>query len=381
MKIRETKIKVSDLCQNYKDDSEGGVYGYDNGIHKLTIRPSYQREFVYNDKQRNAVIDTVRKGFPLNVMYWSKVSDVEFEVLDGQQRTISLGQYLTSEFSVKIDGKEKYFHNLTPEEKKVIEDYELTIYVCEGTEKEKLDWFRIVNIAGVVLTDQELLNAAYTGPWLADAKNFFSKRNCVAGQMADGFIKGNPIRQEYLEKVLSWIADKDHLDSGGEYMAVHQHDPDANDLWMYFQEVISWAKRLFPGFNKKLTEGQKWGVLYNRYKDKQYNINELRDRVNELLQDEDITDQTGIIPYVLSDRTIHDEKYLSIRAFPEQMKRRAYERQEHKCAICQRNGIDKEYAFEEMQGDHVIPWSQGGKTIESNLQMLCQKCNNSKAAH
>ncbi|MBR3250939.1 MAG: DUF262 domain-containing protein, partial [Erysipelotrichaceae bacterium] len=179
MKIRETKIKVSDLCQNYKDDSEGGVYGYDNGIHKLTIRPSYQREFVYNDKQRNAVIDTVRKGFPLNVMYWSKVSDVEFEVLDGQQRTISLGQYLTSEFSVKIDGKEKYFHNLTPEEKKVIEDYELTIYVCEGTEKEKLDWFRIVNIAGVVLTDQELLNAAYTGPWLADAKNFFSKRNCV----------------------------------------------------------------------------------------------------------------------------------------------------------------------------------------------------------
>lgn len=380
MKITEHKIKVSELCQNYRDDGDGGVYGYDDGNHKLTIRPSFQREFIYKDKQRDAVIETVRKGYPLNVMYWSKVSDTEFEVLDGQQRTISLGQYLNGDFSIKINGNSKFYHNLSDTEKEQINDYDLTVYICEGTEEEKLEWFKVINIAGEVLTNQELLNATYAGPWLADAKNYFSKRNCVAGQMADGFIKGNPIRQDYLEKALAWIADRDGLENGAMYMAKHQHDLDANELWLYFQEVISWAKRMFPSVNKKLTESQDWGVLYNQYKNKSYNTNELKDLIDKLMQDEDVTKQAGIIPYVLSDRTKHDEKYLSIRAFPEQMKRRVYEKQGHKCPYCLANGIDKEYAFDEMQGDHIVPWSKGGRTVEDNLQMLCSKCNNEKSS-
>ena len=379
MIITETKIKVSELCQNYKDDGDGGVYGYDNGIHKLTIRPSFQREFVYKDKQRDAVIETVLRNYPLNVMYWSKVSDTEFEVLDGQQRTISLGQYLNGDFAVKIKGNDKFFHNLTETEKQRILNYDLTIYVCEGSEEEKLEWFRVINIAGETLTNQELLNATYAGTWLTDAKNYFSKRNCVAGQMAQGFIKGNPIRQEYLEKALLWIADKNNLESGGKYMAIHQHDADANELWLYFQEVISWAQRMFPGLDKKLTEGQEWGILYNKYRNNSYNTNEIRALIDKLLLDDEVTKQAGIIPYVLSPRTKHDEKSLSLRQFSEQMKRRAYERQEHKCPYCMKNGNNKEYAFNEMQGDHIIPWSKGGKTVEDNLQMLCAPCNNEKS--
>ena len=163
-------------------------------------------------------------------------------------------------------------------------------------------------------------------------------------------------------------------------MAIHQDDADANDLWVYCQEVISWAKRMFPNMNKKLTECQNWGILYNKYRNKRYNTNEMRTLIDKLLQDEDVTKQTGIIPYVLSDRTKHDEKYLSIRAFSEQMKRRVYEKQGHKCPICVKNGSDVEYAFEDMQGDHIIPWSKGGRTVEENCQMLCQRCNNDKSS-
>lgn len=376
MQITETKVKVSDLCKNYSDNGDGGVFGFDG---RLTIRPAFQREFVYKDKQRDAVIDTVRRGYPLNVMYWSKVSDTEFEVLDGQQRTISLGQYLNGDFAVKINGNDKFFHNLTDTEKQQIRDYELTVYICEGTEEEKLEWFKIINIAGETLTPQELLNATYTGAWLADAKNYFSKRNCVAGAMGDGYIKGNPIRQDYLEKVLSWIADRDNLESGQMYMAIHQHDVDANDLWLYYQSVINWAKMMFPVKRKGITDSQEWGLLYNKYHNKQYNSNTLETDIQKLLMDDDVTKNSGIISYVLSDRTKHDEKYLSIRAFTDAQKRRVYEKQGHKCPNCVANGIDKEYAFEEMQGDHIIPWSQGGRTVEDNLQMLCQKCNNDKS--
>lgn len=378
MKITPIQVTIADLTKNYKDDGDGGVFGYDD---RLTIRPAYQREFVYKDKQRDLVIDSIRKNRPLNVMYWSKTGSDTYEVLDGQQRTISISQYVNKDYPIKINGNDKFFQNLTDTERDQILDYELTVYVCEGTEEEKLEWFRIINIAGVTLTNQELLNATYTGAWLADAKNYFSKHNCVADAMGDGYIKGNPIRQDYLEKILSWVADRDDLESGQMYMAIHQHDADANDLWVYFQEVIGWAKRMFPNMSKKLTECQDWGILYNKYRNKQYNTNEMRTLFDRLLQDEDVTRQTGIIPYALSDRTKHDEKHLSIRAFSEQIKRRVYERQGHKCPFCVANGVDTEYAFEEMQGDHIIPWSQGGKTVDDNLQMLCQRCNNDKSAH
>ena len=379
MKISKELMTIRELSENYRDNNDGGVYGYDNGTHILCLRPEYQREYVFGDRQRNAVIDTVMKGFPLGLMYWSKVSDNQYECLDGQQRSISICQYVNGDFPIKVNENDRFFHNLTTEEKQTILDYELEVRVCEGTEEEKLAWFRTINIAGETLTNQELLNATYTGTWLADAKNYFSKRNCVAGAMGDGYIKGNPIRQDYLEKVLGWIADRDNLESGQMYMAIHQHDADANDLWLYYQSVINWAKMMFPVKRKGITDLQDWGILYNKYHNKQYNSNTLETDIQKLLMDDDATKNAGIIPYVLSDRTKHDEKYLSIRAFTDAQKRKAYEKQGYKCPFCVKNGIDTEYDFSEMQGDHIIPWSQGGRTVDDNLQMLCQKCNNDKS--
>lgn len=370
MKITKVTKTVRELTENYRDDGDGGVYGY-NG--RLVLRPSYQREFCFRDKQRNEVIKTVRKNFPLGIMYWSKTGEDTYECLDGQQRSISICQYVNKDYPIHIDGNDKFFHNLTPEQQEEILDYEMDINICEGTEEEKLEWFKIINIAGEILTPQELLNATYTGTWLADAKNYFSKRNCVAGQMADGYIKGNPIRQDYLEKALSWIADRDNLESGQMYMAIHQHDADANDLWLYFQTVINWAKMLFPTVRKKITQCQEWGLLYNKYHNRQYNSNTLENDIKQLLMDDDVQNKAGIIPYLLSDMTIHDEKYLNIRLFSDSQKMRAYQKQNGICPCC-----GQHFEFEEMQGDHIIPWSQGGRTVDENLQMLCQKCNNDK---
>ena len=370
MKITKVTKTVRELVENYSDDGDGGVYGY-NG--RLTIRPSFQREFVYNEKQRNSVIDTVMKNRPLNIMYWSKTGDDTYEVLDGQQRTISIAQYIIKAFPVHVEGNDRFFQNLTTDEQNQILDYELDIYICEGTEAEKLEWFKTINIAGAVLTNQELLNATFTGPWLADAKNYFSKRNCVAGKMAEGYIKGNPIRQDYLEKALAWAADYYGLESGQMYMAKHQHDLDANELWLYFQGVINWAKMLFPVARKGMTDAQDWGLLYNRYKDRSYNSNTLENDIQKLLMDDDVTNNKGIIPYILSDRTKHDEKSLSLRAFSEAQKHRAYQKQGGICPMC-----GKHFEYDEMQGDHIIPWSKGGRTVDENLQMLCKQCNNDK---
>ena len=315
------------------------------------------------------------EGYPLGLMYWSKVNENTYECLDGQQRSISICQYVNSDFPVKFNGNDRFFHNLNDEEKEVILNYELEVHICEGNEEEKLRWFQRINVAGITLSQQELLNATYTGTWLSNAKTYFSKRNCVAGQMADGYIKGNPIRQEYLEKVLSWIADRDGLESGQMYMAIHQHDEDANELWLYFQTVINWAKMLFPDTSKKLTAVQEWGILYNKYHSKAYNSNTLRNEVKTLLLDDDVTKKPGIIPYVLSDKTKHDEKLLSIRTFSDSQKMRVYEKQGGICPIC-----GKYFEYDEMQGDHIVPWSKGGRTVDENLQMLCQKCNNDKSS-
>jgi len=202
MKVELQEITVGEVAERYVDNAEEGVVGYDG---RLNIRPKYQREFVYDEKKRNAVIDTIFKGFPLNVIYWVKNEDGSFEVLDGQQRTISFCQYVNGDFSIN----NRAFHNLTETEKQQILNYKLMVYFCEGNDKEKLDWFRIVNIAGEKLTDQELRNAVYTGPWLSDAKLKFSKSNCAAYGLANKYVRGSPIRQEILETALKWISKKD----------------------------------------------------------------------------------------------------------------------------------------------------------------------------
>jgi len=361
MKIELHKIFIREVIAEYKDSHEEGVVAYGG---KLDVRPKYQREFVYKDKQRDAVIETVKQNFPLNVMYWMVREDGGYEVLDGQQRTISIGQYVTGDFSLN----DLYFHNLTKEEQNHILNYELMIYFCEGTDKERLNWFTTINIAGEKLTDQELRNAVYTGPWLSDAKLKFSKSNCAAYLLAnDGgaLLKGSPIRQEYFEAALSWI---NNGDVAG-YMAKHQHDKDADELWNYFQEVVAWVRKTFTNYRKEMANVN-WGELYNEFKSKKFNAAKLEAEVARLMQDEDVTKKSGVYPYVLTE----DERYLSIRAFNDNMKREAYERQKGVCIKCK-----KKFEIEEMEADHITPWHEGGKTKAENCQMLCEDDNRRKS--
>jgi len=361
MKIELHKIPIRDVIIGYKDNAEEGVVAYSG---RLDIRPKYQREFVYKDKQRNAVIETIKNSFPLNVMYWMTREEGGYEVLDGQQRTISIGQYINGDFSLY----DRFFHNLTDGEQNQILDYELMIYFCEGKDRERLDWFRIINIAGVKLTDQEIRNAVFTGPWLSDAKLKFSKTHCAAYLLAnDGgqLVSGSPIRQEYLETTLSWINEGKIED----YMAKHQHNPNADELWNYFQKVIAWVRQIFTNYRREMNSVP-WGELYNKFKDKKLNTNKLEVEIKDLMQDEDVTKKSGIYPYVLT----RQEKYLSIRAFTEKMKREAYERQNGICPFCK-----KRFEIEEMEADHIKPWREGGKTITENCQMLCKPDNRTKS--
>ena len=241
MKIEPKSIKVRDIFEGYTDNGDDGVFAYGS---KLAIRPAYQREFVYDTEQAEAVIHTILKGFPLNVMYWVKVGNDQYEVLDGQQRTLSVMQYLQHKFPITLDDKKYYWDALPDDKYNAIMNYDFMIYICEGNESEKLDWFKVVNIAGEKLTDQELRNSVYTGEWLSDAKRYFSKRNCVAKGLSDRYITGDPNRQELLEKALKGICDNQGIKDITEYMAAHKSDSDADELWQYFQDVIRWAEKI-----------------------------------------------------------------------------------------------------------------------------------------
>ncbi|MFO0763966.1 MAG: DUF262 domain-containing protein [Candidatus Gracilibacteria bacterium] len=358
MKIKLQEIMIREVAAGYINNQEDGVIGYSGA---LNIRPKYQREFVYKDKQRNSVIETVRKDFPLNVMYWVKNEDGTYEVLDGQQRTISICEYVSGNFSLDF----QYFHNLTDVEREQILSYKLMVYICEGNDREKLDWFKTINIAGEKLTEQELRNAVYTGTWLTDAKRYFSKTGCPTYNIGSDYLNGSPIRQEYLETALSWISD----DTIEEYMATHQHKPNANELWLYFQSVINWVRAVFPNYRREM-KGGGWGILYNQFKDQEYDAAELEGEITKLMQDEDVTKKSGIYEYVLT----RNEKYLSIRAFTEKQKRESYERQQGICTKCR-----LQFAIQEMEADHITPWHEGGKTTAENCQMLCKNCNRTKS--
>ncbi len=366
MKIDLHKITIRKVIVGYKDSAEEGVVAYDG---KLDIRPKYQREFVYKEKQRNAVIETIKNSFPLNVMYWMIREDGGYEVLDGQQRTISIGQYVTGDFSLN----DRFFHNLTKEEQDKILDYELMIYLCEGTDKERIDWFTVINTYGEKVNEQEIRNAVYTGPWLSDAKLKFSKSNCAAYLLAnDGgqLVNGSPIRQEYLEAALSWINDGKIED----YMAKHQHNKNADELWEYFQDVIAWTREIFPHYRREMSNVP-WGELYNQFKSKKFDSKKLEKEITELMQDEDVTKKSGIYEYVLT----RNEKFLNIRAFTDKMKREAYERQKGICPHCKGENKKKKWEIQEMEADHITPWHEGGKTTAENCQMLCREHNRTKS--
>lgn len=370
MKIEPKAIKVREIFESYTDNGDDGVFAYGG---RLAIRPPYQREFVYNGEQAEAVIHTILKGFPLNVMYWVRVGNEQYEVLDGQQRTLSVMQYLKHQFSIVLSGQKYYWDALPDDKYNAIMNYELMVYICEGEESEKLDWFRVVNIAGEKLTEQELRNSVYTGEWLSDAKRYFSKRNCAAKGLSDKYITGDPNRQELLEKALKGICEYQGIRDITEYMALHKSDADADELWQYFQDVIHWVEKIFPKYYADM-KGLDWCHLYNEYHGRSYNSAVIGAEVKRLHEDEDVQKPKGIYEYLLcKDTDPFAGRLLSLRVFDKRDRLAAYSKQEGICSIC-----GEHFEFDEMEGDHIKPWSKGGHTIPENCQMLCKDCNGKK---
>ena len=374
MTIKQMEVTVGEITKGYIDNEEQGVRGY-NGL--LDIRPPYQREFIYDEKEQQAVITTVLKGYPLNVMYWvrrSEDAECPYEVMDGQQRTLSLCEYVAGKFSYDF----KNFFNQPVDIQKRILDYKLTIYVCEGEASEKLEWFKTINIAGKALNEQEINNVIYAGPFLSDAKKHFSKKNCGAYRLGKDLVNGSPDRQDFLKKALSWLAD--HETRNGkpqtivDYMAQHQHDHTALPLWTYFQNVLHWAISTFNMKKfKNIMKGLDWAKLYDLYHEKDLDIKAIEKKVSELMMDakDEIQKPQGIIPYVLTG----DEHYLDLRTFSDKVKLAVWEKQNHKCALC---GKEFDYVF--MEGDHITPWRDGGRTTIENCQMLCREYNRRKGS-
>ena len=356
MNIELKEISVRELTNGYKDNNDDGVVGYGG---KLDIRPPYQRNFVYDEKEKMAVIDTLSKDFPLNVMYWAVRDDGNFEVIDGQQRTISICQYVSNDFFYK----DMTFANLPTDKQEQILEYKLMVYFCSGKPSEKLDWFETINIAGKVLTEQELRNAVYSGSWVSDAKRYFSKNS--RPKIGDEYLNGSANRQEYLEKAIDWISEGKIK----EYMSKNQFEPNANELWLYFQSVINWVKVTFPKYRKEM-KGIEWGTLYNEFKNDKWDAKALEEEITDLMLDEDVSNKKGIYYFVLNRK----ERHLSIRAFSEKQKREAFERQKGICVKC-----GEKFELNEMEADHIKPWHEGGKTAADNCQMLCKHDNRIKS--
>jgi len=362
MEITLKEITIGELTAGYADKQDEGVVAYGG---RLDVRPPYQREFVYGESERMAVIDTVTQNFPLNVMYWAVRGDGTYEIIDGQQRTISICQYVASDFAYDM----RYFHNLRADEQKQILNYKLTVYLCQGTDSEKLKWFETINIAGKELTKQELRNAVYSGSWVSDAKRYFSKNGCVAYQIGSKYLNGSANRQEYLETAICWIS-KGNIEV---YMANHQHDANALALWQYFQSVITWVEGTFAHTPDRLRimKGVDWGTLYDEFHEKVIDAQAIEQEIKRLILDDDVTNKKGIFAYVLTRK----EKFLNVRAFSESQKMAAYERQQGICPVCHGH-----FDYTQMEGDHITPWVEGGRTVAENCQMLCRDCNRHKSA-
>jgi len=370
MRIEPKQVKIKDVFEDYVDNGDNGVFAYGG---RLAIRPPYQREFVYSNEQAEAVIQTVLKGFPLNVMYWVRVGDDHYEVLDGQQRTLSIMQYLKHQFSIMLNDKKYYWDALPDDKYAAILNYEFMVYICEGEESEKLEWFKVVNIAGEKLSDQELRNSVYTGEWLSDAKQHFSKRNCAAKLLSDKYITGDPNRQELLEKALRGICEYQNIKEITEYMARHKSDADADELWQYFQDVIHWVEKIFPKYFADM-KGLDWCHLYNVYHERSYNSAIMGAEVKCLQEDEEVQKPKGIYEFLLCrDIDPFAGRLLNLRAFDKRDKMIAYSKQNGICPICREH-----FEYNDMEGDHIKPWSKGGQTTTDNCQMLCRACNGKK---
>ncbi len=375
MDIKRQVVPIKLLIEGYVDKGNEGVEGFGGN---LDIRPPYQREFVYDRPKQIAVIDSVLSKFPLSIMYWVDHENGRFEVLDGQQRILSICKFHNREFSIEHNGRIINYDGLTLEEKRLFLDYELDVYTCAGTEREKLQWFERINVIGEPLTKQELRNASYTGPWLADAKSYFSKDGAAAERFSE-YMVGSRNRQAWLETVISWISQDEYgKENIEQYMADHKSDEDAKEMWQYFFRVMNWTKTIFPNYRKEM-KGVSWGLLYNEYKEMVLSLNpdEIEDEVVTLMSDIDVKNPKGIYTYIFD----KNEKHLNLRAFSLNEKRIGYEQQKGICANTRcPMGNDHKFSINEMEADHITPWSQGGQTTLDNLQLLCRECNRRKGA-
>lgn len=383
----ETELKVytvKELCEgfSYSETDGKGLYGLAG---KLTIQPEYQRNYLYSENKSEkevAVIDSVLKKYPLGLLYFNKLPDGRLEVLDGQQRITSLGRYLIGKFSVMKNGDPYKFKTLNEDERQLIENTKLLVYICEGTETEIKEWFEIINIGGIVLNDQEKLNAIYSGPFVSAARKEFSNKEDARIQKWSCYISGSANRQEYLQEALRWVSHGNIKN----YIQEHRRDTNINELKLYFNDVISWIERTFDNVYPKM-KGLNWGELYEKYHNNPYDHVEVSKKVKELYNDPCVKDNKNVFEYVLGG--CKDTKLLNVHVFDENTKTRVYIRQTDEakekhisncplCAIGHDANKEKIWTQKEMDADHVLAWSKGGATDESNCQMLCKTHNRAK---
>ncbi|MBR0125154.1 MAG: DUF262 domain-containing protein [Treponema sp.] len=378
----KTDITIKEICNGFTyNELEGkGLFGLSG---KLTIQPEYQRNYIYADGKKDvAVIDSIIKGYPLGILYFVKTGDGTYEVLDGQQRITSFGRYVIGKFAVKVNGMENYFTGLAEDLQNKILDTKLLIYICEGTESEIKEWFKTINIAGVPLNEQELLNAIYSGKFVTAAKKEFSNSQNSNIQKWSAYIKGDVKRQDFLACALDWVS-KGNKET---YMSEHRNSEDISELKNYFTSVIDWISSVFITVEKEMC-GLKWGELYEKYHTNPYNPDEVDEKVKELYADGAVKNRSGIFEYVLGGCT--ETKLLNIRIFEDRDKRIVYEKQtkeaEEKgisncpfCAISDTPNKIKIWKLAEMDADHVSAWSKGGATSIENCQMLCRPHNIAK---
>lgn len=377
---------VADICKGFTyNELEGkGLFGLDG---RLTIQPEYQRHYIYNDGKRDvAVIESLLKGYPIGLIYFNRTADGRLEVLDGQQRITSIGRFVTGKFAIKDEADNvQYFSGLPEERQQRILQSPLLVYECEGEEKEIKEWFRTINIAGVPLKEQELLNAIYSGEFVNAAKRVFSNSQNAEVQKWSRYVKGDVKRQDYLAEALKWICDSKGT-SVDAYMSRHRHDPSAGELESYFRSVIDWVSATFTMVERDMC-GLEWGRLYKTYHITPYSIDHVTKRVRTLQADESVKCKRNIYEYVLGGET--EKSLLEIRIFEESTKRAAYDRQtvtakEHGvsncplCAVGDNANRTRIYKQSEMDADHVTAWSKGGATSIENCEMLCKTHNRAK---
>lgn len=377
IQVTETKIRIADLVDRYSDDGEDGIIAYGG---QLDVRPHYQRESVYNREKQDAVIDSISKGLPISIMYWAKRDDGGYEILDGQQRTIAICEYVIGKNSFN----EQYFDRDDPNTReRDFLRYPLIVYICDGDFEEKMKWYETVNIAGVPLKPQEIRNAVYAGKWTSDARRWFSKRNCHAYRLSvvhkkgrrEEYLDGSCLRQDYLETAIQWAIGSKNATDIREYMGKHamrvKKSPNTKDpakhLYEHFEKVLNWAKAVFPNYRKQM-KGQNWGDFYRQFSTTitAADATRLDGKISVLMKDDEVQNKKGIYAYVLTG----DEKHLNLRDFSEGVKSQVYETQGGVCPDC-----NKEFPINRMEADHITPWVQGGKTIAENCEVVCTPCH------